>query len=385
VVAIAGDARVSSPVTLPRAAFEGVGSHERDDERARTIGAALGLELLTSIALRHGRSTYLLVGGFDDRLAPIRRSIGEDEREGFRMLGRHLEVMLENYVLIQDLNAERDELRLMNARLSRANAELATAVRERDEVQQELARASTMAAIGRLAAGVAHELNNPLGVISGFAQGLARRTAPDRVEYLPITSIFREAKRASHLIRELLTFARTGRLVTEVRELNPIVEACASEIERSARDQGVAVRIDLGADLPRVDVNKTRIEQLFANLASNALDAMPSGGTLMIRTARSADEGAEIEIADTGVGIPEHVRPRIFDPFFTTKSVGRGTGLGLSVVYEIVSQHRGTILIESEEGKGTSAVVRLPGVVRASPVDIVELGAVYDEEGDGVA
>jgi signal transduction histidine kinase len=356
VVARAGDLKASSPVGLPRPLFD---LGPADAQREAVLASALRLELSISFLLRDGRSAYLLVAGFDERVAPVKRSIDDSEREGFRMLGRHLEVMLENHVLIQDLNAERDELRLMNARLARANAELARSARQVEEVQGELARANTMAAIGRLAAGIAHELNNPLGVIAGFAQGLARRTSPSEAEYVPISNISREAKRASYLVRELLTFARTGRMSTEVRDLNTIVGTWMASIEEQVRAQGVKTKIDLAPGLPRVDVSLTRIEQVLANLTSNALDAMPAGGTLMIRTGAHDDE-VEVEVSDTGVGIPEAIRAKIFDPFFTTKDVGRGTGLGLSLVYEIVSQHKGSIEIESEEGRGTTAIVRLP-------------------------
>jgi two-component system, NtrC family, sensor kinase len=244
--------------------------------------------------------------------------------------------------------------------LQQANAELALRLRQLAEAQEQLVQTGKMAAVGQLAGGVAHEINNPLAVILGFAQGMERRVPEKDPLSLPVRSIVREALRCKNLVQELLTFSRVGKKNVETVDLNALVRSTLVLVEARARTQEVKIIQDFAPDLPTLQGNKTQLQQVLVNLGTNALDVMKKGGTLTVRTVLQTPGNVCLEVADTGSGIPEAVRSRIFDPFFTTKPVGEGTGLGLSLVYEIVQQHRGRIDVESQAGVGTTMRVWLP-------------------------
>jgi signal transduction histidine kinase len=222
------------------------------------------------------------------------------------------------------------------------------------------AQMAKMAAVGQLASGLAHELNNPLGVIVGFAQGMERRLGDKDPMRLPVTSIVRESLRCSNLVRELLQFARTGKVAREPLELNSLVEATVTLMQPRAKAQQVKIVCELGSDLPPVEGNRTQLQQVLVNLGANSLDAMRGGGTLTVRTSRDAAGHAVLEVVDTGDGIDEAIQTRIFDPFFTTKAVGEGTGLGLSISYEIAKNHGGDLTVRSGKGQGTTMRLELP-------------------------
>jgi signal transduction histidine kinase len=233
------------------------------------------------------------------------------------------------------------------------------AATERAARVEAQSQTSKMTAIGQLASGVAHEINNPLGVILGFAQGMERRVKPEDPLHLPVRSIVREALRCKGLVQELLTFARAAKKTVEPVQLNALVRDSSVLLESRAKTQAVRVEHELSSDAPVVVANQSQLQQIIVNLGTNALDAMGAGGTLTLRT-RAAGAAACLEVADTGSGIPPEIRDRIFDPFFTTKDPGKGTGLGLSLVHEIVQQHGGSIRVESQTGKGTTMSVVLP-------------------------
>jgi two-component system NtrC family sensor kinase len=238
--------------------------------------------------------------------------------------------------------------------------ELVENIQHLKTAQENLLQSQKMAAVGQLIAGMAHEINNPLGVILGFAQGLERRVPEGDVLHLPVTSIVREAWRCKNLVQELLVFSRTGKKTNEKIELNSLVRSSVVLLETRAKLQGVRLVQSLCNDLPLLNANKTQLQQVLVNLGTNALDAMADGGTLTLRTQRNIGGTVILEVADTGTGVPEDLRSRIFEPFFTTKEIGKGTGLGLSLVWEIVQQHGGVIDVESEAGTGTTVRIQLP-------------------------
>jgi signal transduction histidine kinase len=244
----------------------------------------------------------------------------------------------------------------------RAEEELKTAYDKLKHTRDQLVQSEKLAAVGQLAAGVAHEINNPLGVILGFAQGMVRRLrAGDPLE-TPLKSIEREAVRCKLLVQNLLTFSRVEKGGKDLVDLNKAITETFSVVLAQSRVQNAEVIKEFSA-LPDVNINVGQIRQLIMNLADNAIDAMPGGGKLTVRTRPASIKGGEaveIQVEDTGHGIPEEIRARIFDPFFTTKEAGKGTGLGLSLVYEIVQKHGGTITVQSEIGKGTLFSVLLP-------------------------
>jgi len=231
-------------------------------------------------------------------------------------------------------------------------------------LQEERGRAlrtAKMDAVGQLAAGVAHELNNPLGVVLGFAQALERRFPEGDPARFPTESIVRETLRCKELVHSLLTFSRAGTLTLERVDINELVSRLLPSTQDRAKRQGVEVVLQLDAQAPRLFGSSSQLRQAVLSLIVNALDAMPRGGTLTVRTEVLPPCGARITVVDTGAGIPAEIRTRIFEPFFTTKPVGQGPGLGLSFAYEIVSRHHGDIEVESATGRGTIMVISLPG------------------------
>ncbi|HBA61466.1 MAG TPA: hypothetical protein DCZ92_11755 [Elusimicrobia bacterium] len=235
-------------------------------------------------------------------------------------------------------------------------------LREIRALQASMLQAEKMGAVGQLAAGVAHEINNPLGVILGFAQGLVKRIKADDLMAMPLRSIEREAVRCKNLVQDLLVFSRSSKLEEELLDLNAVLTSALSLIVARAKTQGVELRWEMSPELPRIPANKNKLQQVLINLANNAMDAMPAGGSLTVGTSLSGERPGyvEIRVRDTGQGIPEAIQAKIMEPFFTTKPEGKGTGLGLSISYGIIQQHRGTIKVESREGEGTVFLIALP-------------------------
>jgi two-component system NtrC family sensor kinase len=225
--------------------------------------------------------------------------------------------------------------------------------------QQQLVQAEKLASIGQLAAGVAHEINNPIGVILGFAQILVKRTPDTSPIYKPLATIEREGLRCKQIVQDLLDFARQNKPVLSRVNINDVIDAASDLMPHHANSEKVQVTKTYASDLPRVLADENQLQQVFLNILLNAYQAMPEGGQLRIASRAVGDE-VQAVFADNGAGIPEENLKRIFDPFFTTKEVGEGTGLGLSISYGIVEQHGGTIEVESEVGTGATFIIRLP-------------------------
>ncbi len=231
-------------------------------------------------------------------------------------------------------------------------------------------QAEKMAGIGQFAAGVAHDINNPVGVILGFAESLIRRTPETDPLIMPMKSIEREAQRCKTLVQSLLAFSRSQKheLTIKPADLRQVVEGALALVETLARARKIEVVRSLAMELGPVPVDASQIQQVIINLGVNAIDAMPQGGTLNVSLARKGDL-AEISVQDTGTGIPPEIRERIFDAFFTTKEAGKGTGLGLSLIAGIVKNHQGSIELQSEVGRGSTFTIKLPIAV-VLPVSI---------------
>jgi PAS domain S-box-containing protein len=237
---------------------------------------------------------------------------------------------------------------------------IARDMREMLKLKRQLFQTEKMAAVGQLAGGVAHEINNPMSVILGFAQTVSRRiTDESNPLYMPLKSIEREALRCKKLVGDLLTFSRVSKTENEYIDLSELMDETVSLIESKCRVKDVELKRDIPNDIQKILANKNQIQQVIVNLCNNALDAMDKGGILTI-SARVEDNLMKIRVADTGKGIPPEIQERIFEPFFTTKEVGKGTGLGLSISYEIIQKHNGTIDVESQIGKGTTFIISLP-------------------------
>ena len=234
-------------------------------------------------------------------------------------------------------------------------------VTQRERMEEQMSQTEKLTSLGLLAAGVAHEVNTPLAVISNYIQMLAKQMPEDDPRHSIIEKIVKQTFRASEIVNNLLNFSRTGAAELANIDVNRVVEETLSLVAHPLKTSQIQVVKNLGNALPSVRGSANKLQQVFLNLFLNARDAMPSGGMLEVKTA-AHNGSVEIEIVDTGAGIPrEHIH-KIFDPFFTTKATGRGTGLGLSVSYGIIKEHAGKIDVRSTPGKGTSFHVEFPAV-----------------------
>jgi two-component system NtrC family sensor kinase len=226
--------------------------------------------------------------------------------------------------------------------------------------QDQLVQSEKLASLGQLAAGVAHELNNPLGTILLYSDILLKETGPDSPYRADLEVIVNETKRCKGIVLDLLEFARQNQVVAQPTDLNALIEQVV-ELERK-RFEGSAVEIthQLDPNLPTIEADPGQLMQVVVNLIENGVDAMPQGGTLTLRTRNDPKGMVTLEAEDTGTGIPAENLGKLFTPFFTTKPVGKGTGLGLAIIYGIIKMHRGQINVRSEVGKGTLFTIQLP-------------------------
>jgi len=243
------------------------------------------------------------------------------------------------------------------------------------EFQAQFYQAEKMATVGILAAGVAHEINNPLTAILGFAQGLKRRNArlqaqidaelfADFKEYTE--TIIKECLRCRDIVQTLLTFSRPIAASLSHVDLNQCVLDTLFILKHHFKEQhGLTLQTELADQLPPILGDESQLKQVIINLLTNAFDATSAGGIILIKTLIEANRGVTLVIEDTGCGIPLEVQDKLFEPFFTTKSVGKGIGIGLSTCYSIVNNHRGEISVSSVVGKGSAFRVFLPAIEEA--------------------
>jgi signal transduction histidine kinase len=244
---------------------------------------------------------------------------------------------------------------------------------EQQRLRDQLLQAQKMESVGQLAGGIAHDFNNMLVPIIGYAELLGDDLPPDDPRRTYVEQIVTSAERSRDLVRQLLAFARKQTLEMKPLNLNRTIENFQKMLRR-ALHENVTIRTDLAPDIGSIMADVGQVEQIILNLAVNAQDAMPGGGTLIIATGEAdldeehtrMHEGLEpgpyvlMSISDTGTGMDRETLPRIFEPFYTTKDVGEGTGLGLSIAYSIVEKHHGRIEVESRPGEGAEFRVVLP-------------------------
>ncbi len=231
-----------------------------------------------------------------------------------------------------------------------------------DEKQRQvmLCQAEKLAAIGQMSAGLAHEINNPLGNIFGYARLLLKDNVLTNAQREKIEIIAEQAKKGSSVVQGLLDYSRQTGARREATAVNRIIEDIIRLLQPQAKKSAIKIIPALG-EMPDIHADPKQIEQVIFNLVMNAMQAIGRDGTIRIGTSKTAGEKAEIVVKDTGPGIPEEIQCRIFDPFFTTKPVGKGTGLGLSVCLGIIRDHGGSIDVQSSAGEGATFTVRLPG------------------------
>jgi PAS domain S-box-containing protein len=264
-------------------------------------------------------------------------------------------VAIDKTRLLEDLQETKRELEVFGEELE---AKVEERTRELMELHNQLLHSERLAVSGRLAASIAHEINNPLQAINSFISAVIHESDKEskHVEYLELAQegIFQIAD----IVKQLLAFSRPDKITREFQDINPIVEKTLLMVKKELAKGRIKVMIELAPDLPEVKVSAQQINQVLVNLILNAKDAMPEGGELRIKTGRD-NLGIYIQICDTGTGMSEEVMERMYEPFFTTKKE-KGSGLGLSVSFGIIKAHGGDMIAESKEGKGTSFTISLP-------------------------
>jgi two-component system NtrC family sensor kinase len=243
---------------------------------------------------------------------------------------------------------------------------MASSLKDRDErlkeyTEQRIMKSERLAILGQLAAGVAHEINNPLGAVIMYIHlGLEDLETKDLLRK-NMENAVREASRCKNIVKGLLDFAHQTNPSLEELDVNDILERTLSMVENQASFQNIKITRVISSSLPKIMIDASQMQQVFTNLIINAAGAMEGRGKLSIATRENPeDESIEIEFSDTGYGISKENLERLFDPFFTTKEVGRGTGLGLAISYGIITKHNGNIEVKSELGKGSTFIIRLP-------------------------
>jgi two-component system NtrC family sensor kinase len=268
--------------------------------------------------------------------------------------------------MAKQLEQEKQELEEWGTTLEKKVAERAD---EMKKINAQLFRSEKLASLGKLAAGVAHEINNPLTGILTNSSLLLEDLEKDSPWREDVEVMVKETIRCREIVKRLLDFARQTRPQKRLASINALIENIILLVRNQASFRNILIEKELDAGLPDILVDPDQIQQVFVNIILNAAEAMTKGGSLTLRSKRSPDgESNVITFADTGPGISEEVRERIFDPFYTTKE--HGTGLGLSISYGIIEQHGGTISVDSVIGKGSTFTISLPIVTSEVSLNI---------------
>jgi signal transduction histidine kinase/ActR/RegA family two-component response regulator len=345
--------------------------------------AAVGSGLAAQSVLRSFRRfvEYMRSGATAERLE--KRFDARDVPAEVRVLNRSFDY------LMNSIEAKRSELEQRTTALTAANAVLMDEVQERKrmehalhESEEQLRQSQKLEAVGTLAGGLAHDFNNLLTAMSGFTQLALMRADPKSSTASDLRNVVEAGDRAAHLIKQLLAFSRKQVLQPTVLDVAEVASGIVPLLGHLV-GENITLTVEMDDTLARVIADRGQLEQVIINLAINARDAMPDGGTLKICAANAVENGRSAQarggdrrivlcVSDTGTGIPNAVRDRIFEPFFTTKEPGKGTGLGLSTVYGIVKQSGGTIDLETAVGVGTTFRITLPAASDVMIPGVVE-------------
>jgi two-component system NtrC family sensor kinase len=316
------------------------------DMRRKTVAIFLGITLAGMIAA-------LIVSSFLAKsvLQPIKHLVSASNRWAKGDLDYQVKITRKDEI------AELGEtFNLMASSLKERNDKL------KEYTDQQIMKSDRLATLGHLAAGVAHEINNPLGTISIYSQMVLDELGKDNDscrESLKV--VMKQTNRAGRIVRDLLAFARQSEPEMRMLRINDVLEKAISITNHPAELQNIKINKNLAPDLPEIQADSDKLQQVFVNIIINALHAMPKGGDLNICTRiYDSNKFIEIEISDTGYGISQEHLSKLFDPFFSTKSTGEGTGLGLSVSLGIVQMHNGTINVKSKVNEGSTFIIKLP-------------------------
>jgi two-component system NtrC family sensor kinase len=314
------------------------------DMRQNTIFVLLGITIAGSLMA-------LLVAYFLglDLMKPIRRLVEASHELSQGHFSYRIEPVSKN-----ELGELENMVNFMASALKSRDDEM------KEETQKQLIQSERLASVGRLAAGVAHQINNPLTGILTYSSLLLRKKLEDDPERADLQVIVDETMRCREIVKGLLGFSKQTEPHKHASAMNSIIRNAIALTKNQALIHDVTVRLELDEALPPIVVDDSQIQEVFLNIILNAIDAMPKGGELRVTSTMKNDQWVQIRFADTGVGIsPEHI-DKIFDPFFTTKDASKGTGLGLAVAYGIIEKHHGEIWMESEVGWGATCIIDLP-------------------------
>jgi two-component system NtrC family sensor kinase len=325
--------------------YVGLLEQEFKDMERETVLSFLGVTsagILLALA-----ASYVLA---DSITKPVGRLVAASKEFASGNLSYHVEVN------------SRDEIGELGKTLNRMSASL----NERDQelrayTERQLLRSERLASVGRLAAGVAHEINNPLTGVLTFGHLLLRKCDDASPQREALETIVNETTRCKRIVRGLLDFARETELQKVPASVNDALRESLRLTENEALVNSVEISEELNQQLPEIMLDKAQVQQVFINIVVNAIDSMPNGGTLNVTSDIAADgKFVVVRFADTGCGIAAENVGRVFDPFFTTKDASKGTGLGLAVSYGIVARHNGTIGVKSQLAEGSTFTVKLP-------------------------
>lgn len=321
------------------------------DERYHPIkGWQAGSEMC--VAIREG--TKIL--GIIDVESSSRHAFTQNDFIALESLAGILASVITSADQYQRLQSTISQLRAMQV-------ELRSRMEAQRSAENRLIQAAKLAAVGEMAAGIAHELNNPLTSVTGFSELAMEGLSKTTETYKDLELVLKEARRARDVVRRLLDFARQSESTHANASLNEVIEDVVALSRHLIHTSGVELKLSLEADLPWVSMDSNQMKQVLLNLVHNALQAMPMGGDLEVKSesaSRNNRAGVMVSVCDSGVGIPPAELARIFEPFYTTKGNQGGTGLGLSVTYGIVTDHGGQIDVESRPGNGSKFMVWLP-------------------------
>ena len=273
------------------------------------------------------------------------------------------------WTIYREIVTDRQALRDAHEKLLYLNQNLERIVAERTAAlarsEKQMAQADKLASIGQLSSGVAHEINNPLGIILGYTQLMLRSESPETQRYEDLKTIEKHVRSCKTIVEDLLNFARSSRTKRERVDVHATIDEILGFIQHHSRLDGIRIKRDYDPAVPELLLDEKKMKQVLINLVMNAKHAVGRSGTIHLSTAYNEAAGeVHIAVRDDGYGIEEKHLSRIFDPFFTTKPTGEGTGLGLSVSYGIITHHGGEIRVDSAPGEGAEFRVVLP--VRSS-------------------
>jgi two-component system NtrC family sensor kinase len=270
---------------------------------------------------------------------------------------------VDEVAFVNKTDEEVDLLQKTVLELQLTQQELQALIKAQQEAELGLIQTAKLAAVGEMAAGIAHELNNPLTSVVGFTELVLEELPEDSIFRKDLHIVLQEARRARSVVRSMLDFSRQTETVRTKADLNEIIEDVLMLIRHLMEMNHILLEVHLGKNLKWALVDRNQIKQVVINLINNAINALPSGGKIIVETferLRYGEPGLVLSVRDNGVGISEENLKRIFEPFFTTRGDRGGTGLGLSVTFGIVSDHGGSIEVESQENVGSLFEVWLP-------------------------